>query len=255
MVIKIGWDAGHGYNTPGKRTPDGEREWTFNDIVGRAFANELSHYEGVATKRFDDPTGKTDVPLQTRTKQANAWGAHYFISFHHNANTGKWGDWTGVETFVYTNASKASMALAQAVHLALVAAYGLRDRGIKKGNLHMVRETRMPSILIEGGFMDSAIDIKKLRDRKVLENAGKMIAQALAKHLKLKRSNTAQKEENSMSQPTYKKDAPPSDWAKEAVEWAKNTKPTPITDGTYLQRPATREEVLVMLYRMSKSSK
>lgn len=63
------------------------------------------------------------------------------------------------------------------------------------------------------------------------------------------------KEEPTMLQPTYQKDAPPSEWAKEAVEWAQNTKPTPITDGTYLQRPATREEVLVMLHRMAKVNK
>lgn len=58
------------------------------------------------------------------------------------------------------------------------------------------------------------------------------------------------KEEPTM--PTYKKDAPPSEWAKEAVEWAKANN---ISDGTYLQRPATREETLVMLHRASKVNK
>jgi len=188
-MIKVGYDAGHGYNTPGKRTPDGEREWTFNDIVARAFANELANYEGVASKRFDDSTGKADVTLKQRTDGANAWGANYYISFHHNANTAKWGSWTGVEIFVYLgNKNTKSGQLAKAVHPALVKAYGLKDRGIKEGNLHIVRETKMPAILIEGGFMDSTIDIKKLRDKSVLQNAGKMIAQALATHLGLKKS-------------------------------------------------------------------
>ena len=188
-MIKVGYCAGHGYNTPGKRTPDGEREWSFNDIVARAFANELANYDGVASKRFDDPTGKTDVPLKKRTDDANAWGAHYYISFHHNANTSKWGTWTGVETFVYLgNKNTKSGQLAKAIHPALVKAYGLKDRGIKEGNLHIVRETKMPAILIECGFMDSTIDIKKLRDENVLRNAGKMIAQALAAHLGFKKS-------------------------------------------------------------------
>lgn len=187
-MIKIGYDAGHALHTPGKRTPDDEREWTFNNRVAKAFANELALYEGVASKRFDDPTGKRDVPLKERTDGANNWGAHYYISFHHNANTAKWGDWTGVETFVYTgNKNTISGQLAKAIHPAVVKAYGLRDRGIKEGNLHIVRETKMPAILIEGGFMDSTIDIRKLRDDSVLENAGKLIAQALAKHLGLKK--------------------------------------------------------------------
>ena len=194
-MIKVGYCAGHGYNTPGKRTPDGEREWTFNDIVARAFANELANYDGVASKRFDDPTGKTDVPLKRRTDGANSWGADYYISFHHNANTSKWGTWTGVETFVYLgNKNTKSGQLAKAVHPALVKAYGLKDRGIKEGNLHIVRETKMPAILIEGGFMDSTIDIKKLRDKNVLENAGRMIAQALATYLRLKKVDTPAKE-------------------------------------------------------------
>ena len=56
----------------------------------------------------------------------------------------------------------------------------------------------MPAILIEGGFMDSIIDIRKLRDKNVLENVGRMIAQALATYLKLKKiSISVEKEEES----------------------------------------------------------
>ena len=197
-MIKIGWDAGHGgfkdatrkvYTTQGQRTPDGEPEWVFNDIVGRAFANELALYEGVVTKRFDDPSGKTDVPLGVRTNRANAWNADYYISFHHNTNMGRWGNWTGVETYVYTAHQPKSMELAEALHPTVVEAYGLKDRGIKKRNLHIVRETKMPAVIIEGGFMDSVIDINKLRDRDVLENVGRMVAQALATHIGLKNAN------------------------------------------------------------------
>ncbi len=189
-MIKVGLDAGHGGFgvTPGKRTPDGEYEWDFNNKVAKAFASELALYQGVISKRFDDPSGKRDVPLKERTDGANSWGADYYISFHHNANTAEWGNWTGVETFVYIgNKSTESGKLAQAIHPAVVKAYGLRDRGIKEANLHIVREFNGPAILIEGGFMDSTIDIKKLRDDLVLTNAGKMIAQAFAEYVGLKR--------------------------------------------------------------------
>lgn len=185
-LIKVGYDAGHGLNTPGKRTPDGEREWTFNNIVAKAFANELALYDGVASKRFDDSTGKTDVSLQKRTDGANAWGADYYISFHHNALAGKWGNHTGVETF-YSKGSTKGLALAKAIHPAVVKAYGLANRGLKNSSLHITRETKMPAILVEGGFMDSLTDIKKLRDEKVLKAAGVAIAQAFAEHVGLKR--------------------------------------------------------------------
>src|SRR5690554_2439267 len=274
-MIKIGYDAGHGLNTPGKRTPDGEREWTFNDKVARAFANELALYEGVASKRFDDPTGKRDVPLKERTDGANAWGADYYISFHHNANTAKWGNWTGVETFVYTNASKKSIELANAIHPALVKAYGLRDRGIKKANLHIVRETKMPSILIEGGFMDSTIDIKKLRDDKVLENAEREIARALAKFLGLKKRGevlgVSKEEDLTMKQ--YEelkklidaqnkriaelesqlglKERVVSESHKFAWDWAQKQG---LLNGQNPQKHVTREQLATVLYRQAKNN-
>jgi len=186
MGYKIAVGAGHGYNTPGKRTPDGEREWSFNNKVVIAFENEMQKYEGVELLRTDDPTGKTDVPLSTRTDKANDWGAGIYISFHHNALNGKWGNHTGTETYYYKTSSKGKK-LAKLVQNAAVKAYGLGDRGLKTNNLHITRETRCPAVLVEGGFMDSRTDIKKLRDDKVLENVGKYVAQAVAGYANLKR--------------------------------------------------------------------
>lgn len=99
-------DADHGLYTLGKRSPDDEREWTFNNKVLHACDARLRQYEGVDILRLDDPTGKTDVPLITRTNRANVWKADVLVSIHHNANTAKWGSWGGVETYVYPTASK-----------------------------------------------------------------------------------------------------------------------------------------------------
>ncbi len=202
-TIKVAYCAGHGHNTTGKRTPDGDREWDFNNIVATAFASELSKYENVSLKRTDDPTGKTDIELRKRTKDANNWGADYYISFHHNANTSKWGSWTGVETFKFTTASTKASELAKAIHPALVEGYGLKDRGIKTANYQILRDTICPAILLEGGFMDSTTDIKVLKDSSKLKNAGKLIAQALAKHLGLKLKET--KPSTSVPKPAAKK--------------------------------------------------
>lgn len=185
-MVKIALDAGHGLNTPGKRTPDGEREWSFNDKVLRAAWERLSQYGGVQLKRLDDPTGKTDVPLKTRTSVANAWKADVLVSIHHNANAGVWGAHGGVETLVQTTASRASKDIARAVHGRVVKAMGLRDRGVKSANLHMTRESRMPAILIEGGFMDSTTDIVALRDDAKLKAQGYAIADGLADYFKLR---------------------------------------------------------------------
>lgn len=196
-MVKIAVDAGHGINTAGKRSPAGEREWSFNNKVAKALINQLNTYQKVQVVRLDDPSGKRDVPLRERTDKANKAKADILISLHHNAFQGKWGNHGGTETYHYPNSSKGKK-LAQAIHPAVVKSYGLRDRGIKSANFHMLRESRMPAILIEGGFMDSNIDIKKLRDDKVLERAGKNIADAVAAYFKLKKKPKPKKEKGKL---------------------------------------------------------
>ncbi|MEN2465617.1 N-acetylmuramoyl-L-alanine amidase [Ornithinibacillus sp. JPR2-1] len=195
-MVKVALDAGHGMNTPGKRTPDGEREWSFNSKVVTAATKYLNEYDNVTVIRLDDPTGKTDISLTKRTNKANSESADILISYHHNANTGQWGTWTGTETYHYPGSSS-GYALASKIHPAIVGAMVLRDRGIKSENFHMLRESKMPAILIEGGFMDSTIDIVKLRDSNVLDRAGRALADALAAHFGLKKKSKSKVESTS----------------------------------------------------------
>src|SRR5690625_6246237 len=80
MTKVVAIDAGHGINTPGKRTPDDEREWSFNSIVAQSIIDNLKKYRGVKTVRLDDPTGKRDVPLQERTNKENNANADILVS-------------------------------------------------------------------------------------------------------------------------------------------------------------------------------
>ncbi len=202
MVLKVALSAGHGYHTPGKRTPDGEREWSFNDKVTRALHERLLQYDGVQVLRLDDPIGKVDVSLTVRSNKANEWGADIYIATHHNAYQGRWGTHTGTESFTYNGdwgGKKANnpkeLELAKALNDAIVAAYGLRNRGLKKENFHEVREPKMLAVLTEGGYMDSSIDIKIMRDDNKLRQSGINQADAIAKSygLKLKGSQEVKK--------------------------------------------------------------
>ena len=178
MSKLIAVDAGHGLHTPGKRTPDGEREWSFNNKVVIALINEL-HRLGLRTVRLDDPSGQRDVPLGERTRKANNAKADVLVSVHHNALTGRWGTHTGTEIYSYPG-SKKSKELADKLQPKLAETYGLRNRGAKTANFHMLRESKMPAILTEGGYMDSRIDIVKMRDSEVLKRAGITIARNVA---------------------------------------------------------------------------
>lgn len=181
MSKLIAVDAGHGLHTPGKRTPDGEREWSFNNKVVIALINEL-HRLGLRTIRLDDPSGQRDVPLGERTRKANNAKADVLVSVHHNALRGVWGNHTGTEIYSYPG-SKKSKELADKMQPKLAETYGLRNRGAKTANFHMLRESNMPAILPEGGYMDSRIDIVKLRDEEVLKQAGITIARNVAEWL------------------------------------------------------------------------
>lgn len=82
-------DAGHGLYTSGKQTASNlgtvYKEWSLNDKVVRKIISGLANYNGVEVHRIDDPTGKTDVPLNTRVNKSNSLKADIHISIHHNA--------------------------------------------------------------------------------------------------------------------------------------------------------------------------
>lgn len=198
MVLKIAYSEGHGKHTPGKRTPDGEREWYFNHLVGTGFAEELAKYDGVVTKFVSDPTGERDVPLQERSDISNDWGADIYASFHHNAYQGRWGTHTGTETFTYNGdwgGKRANdpqeIALAKDANDAIVSVYQLRNRGIKKENFHEVRVPKAKAFLTEGGYMDSSIDIKVMRNAEKVKESGRAIARKIASRYGLKKRQVA----------------------------------------------------------------
>jgi N-acetylmuramoyl-L-alanine amidase len=185
----IAIDAGHGKYTPGKQTPDGEKEWHFNNKVAQSIEKRLRKSNGIKCIRVDDPTGEIDRRLSERVQLANVKCADLYISIHHNANTGKWGTWTGVETFVMMpkKQNPKSTIAAQCIHPKVVKAMTLKDRGIKEANYYVLKETAMPAILIEGGFMDSTIDIKRLRDDKRLAMQGNAIVEGILEYISLER--------------------------------------------------------------------
>lgn len=190
--MKIAIDAGHGYNTPGKRCPDDSmREWEFNNVVADYVADGLSQYVDVMYKFTHDTTGKADVSLNARTKAANAWPADVLVSIHANASTGSWGVANGIETFVYSLKSADSVKLAKAIQAQLIAKTGRKDRGVKAGNLHMVRESKMPAILVECGFMDNREEAALLKTDAYRRKCAEAIVAGIASVYGLKRKEGA----------------------------------------------------------------
>lgn len=186
-MLLISWDAGHaGYGvTPGKRALDGSMyEWDFNNGCGKAFVEELSHYEGVALQRVDDPTGRTDISLRERAIRSNAFGAHLHISFHGNAGTPSA---NGIETFVHPTANALNRDVALHIHNMLIVRTGRRNRGLKEADFQILRETKADSILIEGGFMTNPEELALMKTNEYRTTIGKTAAEAVITKFNLKR--------------------------------------------------------------------
>ncbi|ARD47643.1 N-acetylmuramoyl-L-alanine amidase [Sporosarcina sp. P37] len=156
-------DAGHGPDTPGKRTPDGKmREFHFNSAVA-ALTGDFLTKEGV-TVRFAHESSR-DVPLSERTALANRLQADAFVSIHANAFGSGWSTAQGIETFIYPQASTSSAALASSVQKALISACRRPDRGVKKADFAVLRDTTMPAILAECGFMSHQTEAALLQNK------------------------------------------------------------------------------------------
>ncbi|WP_340701617.1 N-acetylmuramoyl-L-alanine amidase [Brevibacillus borstelensis] len=183
-------EGGHGPDTPGKRTPDGSmREFHFNSAVARYVRDGLMQYEGVEVlfTHADD----RDVPLKERTDKANAWKADAFVSIHANAFGNNWNEANGIETFVYTSRPAAAVKLAEAVQRAIIRATGRRDRGVKAGDLHVLRESNMTAILVECGFMTNREEAELLKSDEYRRKCAAAIAQAIAEVYGLKKAVSA----------------------------------------------------------------
>jgi N-acetylmuramoyl-L-alanine amidase len=108
----------------------------------------------------DLPYTTVSADLKARTDLANSRGAQIFVSIHHNSATSAAA--TGIETYVRVKAPEPAQVLAAGVQRTLIACLGLRDRGVKERDFYVVRNTTMPALLVEGGFLSNATDVALL---------------------------------------------------------------------------------------------
>lgn len=198
--MKIAIDAGHGPETPGKRSPDGMlREFHFNAAVAALLREQLLGYSGVEV--LFTHSQSRDVPLAERTGLANQWGADLFLSIHANASgSGGWDSANGIETYVYLTRTAAAMELANDVQLALVQATGLANRGVKTADFHVLRETKMTAILVECGFMTNQREAELLKNAQFRATCAAAMAERIAIRYRLTQAHTDAEEEGEENQ-------------------------------------------------------
>lgn len=159
--MKIMIDAGHGPDTPGKRSPDGRlREFHFNSAVAEEVKKRLV-LDGHSV--FFSHQSDVDVPLHERTSLANRLKVDLFVSIHANAFGQTFNTANGLETFIYSRPQAETKELAAAVQRSLVLVTSRKDRGVKQGDFAVLRDTHMPAILVECGFMTHKQEVELLK--------------------------------------------------------------------------------------------
>lgn len=238
-MIKIFLDPGHGGHDPGAVGNGLQEKHVVLDIAKRIEA-KLKQYENVQVKM--SRTTDVFVPLSQRAKMANDWKADYFCSIHLNSAVNKLAN--GFETFIYNGIiSNATIANQNVVHAEITKLVDLVDRGKKRANFLVIRETKCPAILTENGFISNAVDANKLKQDKFLDAIAQGHVNGFVKAFGLKKKKGA----NNVS-----KDQTVSDWAKDAQKWVVENN---ISDGKRPKDNVTREEVWTMLHRAAGSPK
>lgn len=170
-------DAGHGGKDHGAKCPDPQTEEKVLNLQTALILNQYLQRMGFQTilTRGED----FFVPLNVRAGFANSNRASLFVSVHYNSAPNKKAE--GVEVFFYdaeddpirTGESK---VLAKKVLDRIVTKTATKSRGVKNANLAVIRETKMPAILVEGGFMTNEKELSRLRDPAHLQNVAESIA-------------------------------------------------------------------------------
>jgi N-acetylmuramoyl-L-alanine amidase len=122
------------------------------------------------------------IPLDKRVVLANKARAGIFVGIHFNSCPNQTAN--GIEVY-YTDAknkrSVMSKKLASSVLNKSVISTKANSRGVKKANFYIIRQTNMPSILVESGFLTNPKEREKIRERGYLDKIAKGIAEGIDK--------------------------------------------------------------------------
>ena len=151
-------DPGHGGTDPGAIGIGGIRE---TDVVLEVskIVKKLLYDKGVKVRLTRK--NEVDLDLPPRVAFANNSNADIFVSIHANASRGKRRDINGLETF-YFRGWRGRLLAKKIQKQILRVSPGSPDRGVKQGRFYVIKNTRMPAVLVEIGFLTGRLDSRRL---------------------------------------------------------------------------------------------
>lgn len=162
LQFKVCIDPGHGDYDVGTTSLDGSRlEKDDNLAIGLKVRDFLEEAGAVVVMTREDDTF---LSLEERCQLANRTSSDLFVSLHRNSYDG---DISGIEVWVHNKEPEKDTTLAQDIMNALDETNIADDRGVQYGyvglpndNYYVNAETKMPSCLLEMGFLTDETDNK-----------------------------------------------------------------------------------------------
>jgi len=172
-------DPGHGGPDPGAIGIGGIRETDVVLEISKIVKNLLSE-KGVEVRLTR--TNDVDLDLPPRVSIANNTDADIFVSIHANASRGKRRDINGLETFYYRGWRGRLLAKRIQKQILRVSP-GSPDRGVKQGRFYVIKNTRMPAVLVEIGFLTGRLDARRLEKNTHRKRLAYAIAKGILEYL------------------------------------------------------------------------
>lgn len=175
-------DAGHGGTDEGTKVNVlKEKRLTLLTVLMTKKYLEQMGYRVILTRGRD-----VFLSLPKRVAIANKSKATLFVSVHFNSAPSA--DAQGIEIFYFDSKqvwrTRASRRLAHCLLHRMLDQTEASSRGVKSGNYHVIRETQMPAVIVEAGFITNVKERQKLKDRAYLERISMGIAQGIDKYIK-----------------------------------------------------------------------
>lgn len=189
-------DPGHGGSDPGA-TAGGYTEANLNLTVAKKVESLLVARGYIV---YMSRTGDTALSLLERSQMANNLNTDIFISIHHNSSVEKTAN--GIESYYYEyNPSypskinedmhnnpdriNKSITLTDLIHENMVDYTGAYDRGTDGSSFSVVRESSMPSTLLELGFISNDGERQKLVTDSYQNTLAKAIADGIDEYFRI----------------------------------------------------------------------
>jgi len=184
-IVKIFLDPGHGGRDPGGQGYKLNEKDVVLDIALKTAQILSDNYFGVDVRL--SRTNDSFIELEDRAKMANDWNADYFVSIHTNAHDGT-GTAHGFESFIFNgNVSNETIRRQREIHSYLINRINRVNRRMSRANFSVLRNTKMPSLLIEFLFIDNYEENLLLSNPNYRTNLANYTAEAIANSFNLKR--------------------------------------------------------------------